>query len=330
MRINHNVAAISASRLLSVTNLRIEKNIEKLSSGLRINRASDDAAGLGISERMRTQISALNQSSKNAQDAISLVQVAEGGLQEMQAMLRRMRDLAIQAANETLTTADRRQIQIEVSQLVGEVNRIAGTTQFNTKNILTGAFNRFAIVNAGSDLVNPTRQQKYGLTRFEGGTSVRGGSMLIHIGPNSNQVMTISIGNMLASALGVQISPALQVGQGGKTASLQGVTNVGGFNAINLTQSFQAEASLGRINSAIDMVSSQRAQLGAFQNRLEHAMQNLEIQAENTQAAESRIRDVDIAAEVTNFSRNQILAQSGTAMLAQANVMPQTVLSLLR
>jgi flagellin len=330
MRINHNVAAISASRLLSLTNTRIEKNIEKLSSGLRINRAADDAAGLGISERMRTQVSALNQSSRNAQDAISLVQVAEGALQEMQSMLRRMRDLAIQSANETLTTADRKQIQIEVSQLVGEINRIAETTQFNTKNVLTGAFNRFAIVNAGSDLVNPTRQQKYGVTRFGGTRPVTGGSMLIHIGPNANQVMTISIGNMLASALGIQLSPVLQEGQGGRTASLQGVTNVGGFNAISMTLSFQAEASLSRIISAIDMVSSQRSQLGAFQNRLEHAMRNLEIQAENNQAAESRIRDVDIAAEVTEFSRNQILAQSGTAMLAQANVMPQTVLALLR
>jgi flagellin len=330
MRINHNIAAIGASRLLSLTNTRIEKNLERLSSGLRINRASDDAAGLGISERMRTQVSALNQSSRNAQDAISLVQVAEGALQEMQSMLRRMRDLAIQSANETLTTADRRQVQIEVSQLVGEINRIAGTSQFNTKNLLTGAFNRFAIVNAGSNLVSTARQQKYGATRFDGGKSVTGGSMLIHIGPNSNQVMTISIGNMLASALGIQISPVLQVGQGGRTASLQGVTNVGGFNAISMTLSFQAEAALSRISSAIDMVSSQRAQLGAFQNRLEHAMRNLDIQAENTQAAESRIRDVDIAAEVTEFSRNQILAQSGTAMLAQANVMPQTVLALLR
>jgi flagellin len=330
MRINHNVAAISANRLLSVTNRRIERNVERLSSGLRINRASDDAAGLGISERMRTQVSAFYQSSRNAQDAISLVQIAEGGLQEMQSMLRRMRDLAIQSANETMTTADRRQIQIEVSQLVGEMNRIVETTQFNTKNVLTGAFNKFALVNAGSDQVEPARRQRYGVTRFDGPNPVEGGSMLIHIGPNANQVMTVTIGNMLASALGVQLSPSLQVGQGGRTTSLQGVTNVGGFNAISMTQSYQAEAALGRIVSAIDMVSSQRSQLGAFQNRLEHAMQNLEIQAENTQAAESRVRDLDIAAEVTEFSRNQILAQSGTAMLAQANVMPQTVLALLR
>jgi flagellin len=328
MRINHNLAAMGANRLLGITNSRIEDNIQKLSSGLRINKAADDAAGLAISERMRVQISALDQSTKNAQDAISLIQVAEGALEEIHSMLRRMRDLAIQAANGTFSTSDRQQVQVEVSQLVGEINRIASTTQFNNRSLLTGAFNRTALVNAGSSVVSPEHRQRYGVTRTDGTRPVRGGSMLIHIGPNPNQVMTVSIGNMLASALGVQIG--LGAGSPTETTSVKGVTNVGGFFAISMTAQFQAEAALTRISSAVDAVSSQRAQLGAFQNRLQHAMQNLSIQSENVQAAESRIRDVDIASEVTEFSRNQILVQSGTAMLAQANVLPQTVLSLLR
>ena len=328
MRINHNIAALGANRLLAITTGRIEGNIQKLSSGLRINKAADDAAGLAISERMRVQISALDQSARNAQDAISLIQVAEGALDEMVSMLRRTRDLAIQAANGTLTTSDRRQVQIETSQLVGEINRIASTTEFNGRNLLTGAFNRTAIVNAGSSIVNSERRQQYGFTRTDGPNPVQGGSMMIHIGPNPNQIMTVSIGNMLASALGVQIGPG--AGSPSETSSIKGITNVGGFFAISMTIQAQAEAALNRISSAVDAVSSQRAQLGAFQNRLEHAMRNLDIQSENVQAAESRIRDVDVASEVTDFSRNQILVQSGTAMLAQANIMPQAVLSLLR
>jgi flagellin len=330
VRIVHNLAALNANRVLQFTNLEVQKNLEKLSSGLRINRAGDDAAGLAISESMRAAISAFNQSRRNGQDAISLVQTAEGALDEVHSILRRMRDLAVQAANGTYTTSDRRQIQIEVSQLVGEINRIVTSTHFNNLAILTGRYNKYALANASSERVESDRQQRYGVTRVGTAQEVRGGSMVIHIGSQRQQIMTISIGNMLASALGVQISPTLAVNVGGRTASIMGVNNVGGFNAINMTLQFQAEAAIGRLTSAIDFVSRQRAQLGAFQNRLEHAVKNLAVEEENLQAAESRIRDVDMAEEMMQFTKNQILVQSGTSMLAQANVQPQSVLSLLR
>ena len=330
MRIVHNLAAMNANRVLQFTNLEVQKNLEKLSSGLRINRASDDAAGLAISETMRAAISAFDQSQRNGQDAISLVQTAEGALDEVHSILRRMRDLSVQSANGTYSTSDRRQIQIEVSELVSEINRIVTTTNFNNLPILTGRYNKYALRNASSESVESDRQQQYGLTRSGGGQEVRGGSLAIHIGSQAQEIMTISIGNMLASALGVQISDSLALAQGGRTASLQGVTNVGGFNAINMTIQFQAEAAIGRLTSAIDFVSRQRAQLGAAQNRLERAVRNLGVQEENLQAAESRIRDVDMAQEMMDFTKNQILVQSGTSMLAQANVQPQSVLSLLR
>ena len=330
MRIVHNLAALNANRVLQFTNLEVQKNLEKLASGFRINRAGDDAAGLAISETMRSAISAFSQSQRNGQDAISLVQTAEGALDEVHSTLRRMRDLAIQSANGTYSTSDRRQIQIEVSEMVSEINRIVSTTTFNNLPILTGRFNKYALRNASNEKVESDRHQQYGVTRAGGGQEVRGGSMVIHIGSQSQEIMTISIGNMLASALGVQISENLAVGQGGKTTSLTGVSNIGGFNAINMTLQFQAEAAIGRMTSAIDFVSRQRAQLGAAQNRLERAVRNLAVQGENLQAAESRIRDVDMAEEMMSFTRNQILVQSGTSMLAQANVQPQSVLSLLR
>ncbi|MEW6423867.1 MAG: flagellin [Bacillota bacterium] len=273
MIINHNISALNAWRGLSQTNSALAKSLEKLSSGMRINRAADDAAGLAISEKMRGQINGLNQAVRNAQDGISLIQTAEGALNETHSILQRMRQLAVQAANDTATSADRARIQEEVDQLVAEIGRIADTTEFNTQKLLNGSF----------------------------------ASKIFHIGANASQNMTITISNMGASALGL-------------------ITSAGN---ISVSTQSAADAAITKIQSAIDRVSAQRSELGAIQNRLEHTIANLGVAAENLSAAESRIRDVDMAQEMMNFTRNQILVQAGTAMLAQANMAPQAVLKLL-
>jgi flagellin len=274
---NHNVMAMNAYRQLTVTNNAGSKALEKLSSGLRINRAGDDAAGLAISEKMRGQIRGLTQASRNAQDGISLIQTAEGGLNEVHSILQRMRELVVQAANDTNTSEDRKQIQQEITELQNEINRIASTTQFNTKNLLDGT------IATGSELV-------------------------FQIGANSGQVISLAISTMTATALGVD-SSAISVGS-------SDASTISGYIQI--------------IDDAIDDVSTERAKLGAYQNRLEHTIANLDTSAENLQAAESRIRDVDMAKEMMEFTRTNILAQAGTAMLAQANAKPQTVLQLLQ
>lgn len=273
MIINHNISALNAWRGLSQTNSALAKSLEKLSSGMRINRAADDAAGLAISEKMRGQINGLNQAVRNAQDGISLIQTAEGALNESHSILQRMRQLAVQSANDTNTDADRSQIQAEVNQLVEELNRIANTTEFNTQVLMSGGF-------SGS-----------------------GNGLTFHIGANENQTLVLNIGNMRAGALGV--------------------------SALKVSTQSAANAAITTIQSAIDRVSNQRSSLGAVQNRLEHTIANLGVAAENLSAAESRIRDVDMAQEMMNFTRNQILIQAGTAMLAQANMAPQAVLKLL-
>lgn len=272
LRINQNVTALNAHRNLTQTDNALSKSLEKLSSGLRINRAADDAAGLAISEKMRGQIKGLAQATRNAQDAISLIQTAEGALNETHSILQRMRQLAVQAANDTNTDDDRAQIQQEIDQLIEELNRIGDTTQFNTKVLLSGDF-------ATSGLV-------------------------FHIGANQNQSITLTIGDMRARALGV--------------------------SGLNVTSQTLANSSITLIDAAINTVSTERSKLGAYQNRLEHTIANLGVAQENLTAAESRIRDVDMAAEMMEFTRAQILLQAGTAMLAQANTMPQAVLQLLR
>lgn len=269
MRINNNVSALNAWRNLSITDTAMSKSLEKLSSGLRINRAADDAAGLAISEKMRAQIKGLNQAIRNAQDGISLIQTAEGALNETHSILQRLRELAVQAANDTLTDADRAQIQQEVDQLITEINRIASTTEFNTQKLLNGSFT----------------------------------DKVLHIGANSGQTLTVTIGNMAAEALDV--------------------------SGLSMSTQSKAEAAITTISQAIDTVSTERAKLGAIQNRLEHTIANLGVAAENLTAAESRIRDVDMAREMAEFTRTQILMQAGTAMLAQANMKPQAVLKLL-
>ncbi|MDN5293486.1 MAG: flagellin [Eubacteriales bacterium] len=269
MRINNNVSALNAWRNLSITDTAMSKSLEKLSSGLRINRAADDAAGLAISEKMRAQIKGLNQAIRNAQDGISLIQTAEGALNETHSILQRLRELAVQAANDTLTDDDRAQIQQEVNQLITEIDRIASNTEFNTQKLLNGSFT----------------------------------NKVLHIGANSGQTLTVTIGNMAAGALGV--------------------------SGLSMSTQSEADAAITTISTAIDTVSTERAKLGAIQNRLEHTIANLGVAAENLTAAESRIRDVDMAREMAEFTRTQILMQAGTAMLAQANMRPQAVLKLL-
>ncbi|MFZ5353325.1 MAG: flagellin [Bacillota bacterium] len=272
MRINNNMMAYNAHRQLKVNSFSQEKSLEKLSSGYRINRAGDDAAGLSISEKMRGQIRGLTQASRNAQDGISLIQTAEGALQETHAILQRMRELAVQAANDTNVTADRTAISTELTDLVAEIDRIAGKTQFNNQNLLDGTFS----------------------------------AKKIQIGANASEDLTIAVASMDTGALSVQVA------------------------MIPVATAANAGSAIIQINAAIGKVSTERASLGAKQNRLEHTIKNLDTAAENLQASESRIRDVDMAKEMMSFTKNNILNQAATAMLAQANQAPQGVLQLLR
>ncbi|GAB1457892.1 MAG: flagellin [Spirochaetia bacterium] len=286
MIINHNLSAMFANRSLGVTNASVEKNMEKLSSGLRINRAGDDASGLAVSEKMRSQIRGLNQASKNAANGISFIQSTEGYLQETQDIIQRLRELAVQASNGIYTSEDRMQIQVEVSQLVDEVDRIASHAQFNGMNVLTGRFAR------------------------EGGENIVTGSMWFHIGANMDQRERVYIGTMTSKALGVK--------------------NIGDNSVLSIANPDDSNRAIGTLDAALKQVNKQRADLGAYQNRLEHAVRGIDIGAENLQAAESRIRDADMASEMVEFTKNQILAQAGNAMLAQANQKTQQVLQLLQ
>lgn len=286
MIINHNLSAMYADRSLKVTNLYVDKSMEKLSSGLRINRAGDDASGLAVSEKMRSQIRGLNQASTNAANGISFIQTSEGYLQETQDIIQRIRELAVQASNGIYSAEDRMQIQVEISQLVDEVDRIASHAQFNGMNMLTGRFAR------------------------EAGENVVTASMWFHIGANMDQRERVFIGTMTAKALGMR--------------------NVGDDSIMSLSSPDSANRSIGTLDEALKIVNKQRADLGAYQNRLEHAIRGIDIGAENLQAAESRIRDTNMANEMVSFTKNQILSQAGNAMLAQANQKTQQVLQLLQ
>ncbi len=277
-----------AQRTNEIVDNRLTKNIEALSSGYRINRAGDDAAGLAVSEKMRAQIRGLNQASRNALDGISFIQTAEGYLQESQDVLHRIRELAIQAANGIYTDEDRLQIQVEVSQLIDEIDRVASHAQFNELNMLTGRFS------------NPA-------------AGVPTASMWFFIGANMDQREQVYIGTMTVEGLGLN----------GQLAGGADVRDAGTVTPDNANQT------LGIVDAALQLISKQRADLGGFQNRLELAIQGIDVGAENLQASESRIRDVNMAHEVIEFATNQILIQSSTAMLAQANVKSQSVLQLL-
>ncbi|MDR1467773.1 MAG: flagellin [Spirochaetaceae bacterium] len=286
MIINHNLSAMFAQRSLGVTESTLTKGLEKVSSGLRINRAADDASGLAVSEKMRSQIRGLHRASANAADGISFIQTTEGYLQETQDILQRLRELAVQSANGIWTTEDRTQIQVEVSQLVDEINRIASHAQFNGMNLLTG---RFAKVNGQNTVTS---------------------SMWFHIGANMDQREQVFIGTMTVAGLGL-------VGSNGSSP-------------LELLTPEDSNRAIGTLDNALKLVSKQRADLGAYQNRLEHAIRGIDSGAENLQAAESRIRDANLAKEMVNYVRDQILTQSGTAMLAQANQRTNSVLSLLQ
>ncbi|HOP74678.1 MAG TPA: flagellin [Bacillota bacterium] len=281
MRIVNNISAMNTHRVLNGIDNSLSKNLEKLSTGLRINRAADDAAGLAISEKMRNQISGLQQAIRNAQDGISLIQTAEGALNETHSILNRMRDLAVQAKNGTYTNEDREKLDKEFKALREEVGRIARDTEFNTLKLLSGQF--------ASD------------------------GLKFQIGANKSQDITLTIKDMTSGGLGINDLALLsQLSGTGSSATAANYDNV-----------------ISKLDEAITKVSEERANLGAIQNRLEHTINNLGVTAENLSASESRIRDVDMAQEMTKFTKNQILMQSATAMLAQANAKPQMVLSLL-
>lgn len=269
MIINTNLASLTAQRSLNNTNKALQSSLEKLSSGYRINRAADDAAGLAISEKMTSQINGLNKAVDNAQSAITLIQTAEGALTETHSILQRMRELAVQSANDTNTAADRTEIGLEITELLSEITGIADRTQFNGKNLLNTANNSF----------------------------------VFQIGANTGQTLTLTINQMSSVSLGV--------------------------STVSLASQTLAVAAIDTVDAAIKLVSDERAKLGANQNRLEHTIMNLGVASDNLASARSTIKDVDMAAEMSEFTKNQIISQAGVAMLAQANQVPQNVLKLL-
>ncbi|SHH27304.1 flagellin [Thermosyntropha lipolytica DSM 11003] len=390
MIINHNLMAMNTHRQLSINNTMAQKSIEKLSSGFRINRAGDDAAGLAISEKMRGQIRGLTQASRNAQDAISLIQTAEGALNEVHAILQRMRELAVQAANDTNTTVDRGEIQKEINQLTSEIDRIANTTEFNTQKLLDGskkglveakdaeiifqnnssanlqvstaAINAASIIATGGTITITRVNASTGFEATDFRIGNPAGVAVTLVGANEIQWAGVSLANFFAggtltalqvgesitisikarvegstdisSALSMQIGANtgqnITVGINSMKAVDLGLRQTAGGAALDITDYDKATAAITTINNALETVSTERSKLGAIQNRLEHTIKNLDTSAENLQAAESRIRDVDMAKEMMNFTKQNILQQAATAMLAQANQAPQTVLQLLR
>jgi flagellin len=272
MRINNNISAMNSYRNLTTVNESVDKSMEKLSSGLRINRAGDDAAGLAISEKMRGQVKGLTMATKNSQDGISMIQTAEGALNETHSIIQRMRELAVQSSNDTNTDSDREKIQLEVNQLVEEIDRVGNTTEFNTQVLMDGNF--------------------------------KDDGVLYHIGANKDQNVNLKFNDMRSDALGL--------------------------GGIQMSNQEDANTAIKTIDAALENVSTERAKFGAMQNRLEHTINNLRVSGENLQAAESRIRDTDMASEMVKLNKDKIISQSGTAMLAQANTTPQNVLQLLR
>ncbi|MCB1139191.1 MAG: flagellin [Leptospiraceae bacterium] len=281
MIINHNLSAINSHRTLKFQHWDVDRNMEKLSSGMRINRAGDDASGLAVSEKMRSQIRGLRQAERNTEDGMSLIQTTEGYLAEVSDIIQRIRQLAIQSSNGIYTAMDRQMIQVEVSQLIDEVDRIASQAEFNKMNLLQGDFARGSRVS----------------------------SMWFHIGPNQHQRERVYVQTMTAQALNLRRADG---------------------TLLTLSTAEFANDAIGVLDDALNRINKQRADMGAYYNRLEHAAKGLMVAYENTQASESRIRDVDMAEESVAFTKNQILVQSGTAMLAQANLRPQGVLQLLR
>lgn len=279
MRINHNMSAIFANRQLQLVAERADRTIEKLASGQAINRAGDDASGLAVSEKMRTQINGLFQAEKNAQNGLSFIQVAEGSLSQINDILQRIRTLSVQSANGIYSNDDRKQVQVEVSSLIEEVDRIATSAEFNRMKMLTGTFARKS----------------------------RTGSIFFHVGANSNQRIRAFIATMSSTAMNLRAGTAIR-----------SISTVGSANQM-----------IGFVDSALDRLNRQRAELGAYYNRMENTIHALSLSHENMMAADSRIRDTDMAAEMVEFTKNQILVQSGISMLAQANSKPKLIMQLL-
>ncbi|MFJ7937839.1 flagellin [Peribacillus sp. NPDC096622] len=396
MIINHNISALNTHRQLSSATNAQSKSMEKLASGMRINRAGDDAAGLAISEKMRGQIRGLDQASRNSQDAISLIQTAEGALNETTDILQRMRELATQASTDTNTTSDRGEIQKEMDSLTSEINRIGNTTEFNTQKLLNGSKDSATTGNLAKvefDLTGMTAgsidvlgenvafdtdagttataietaitgdadlNAKYDVTvtgnkveivaKSKGedtdlkadltkGTGVTdktvtttegkadGAGLQFQIGANENQSLTLEIGDMRASALGLT---GTGTGFTAGTNVSNGTDSKGVESGLDVSNAKNASAAITKIQTAIDTVSAERSKLGANQNRLEHTINNLGTSSENLTAAESRVRDTDMAKTMMEQTKNSILAQASQAMLAQANQQPQGVLQLLR
>jgi len=386
MIINHNMAALNTYNRLSANNTQTSKSLEKLSSGLRINRAGDDAAGLAISEKMRGQIRGLDQASRNAQDSISLLQTAEGALNETHSILQRMRELAVQASNDTNTTVDRGEIQKEINQLTDEIDRIANTTEFNTQKLIDGS--KKGLVDAAPSKTTLQLNTKANITlssgtatdiatsatititRTNGASGTTFDSTEFTVGNPSGVAVTLTDGDTITFAtkaieltggslaslavgesitisvkaqvtastdvtqafsmqIGANSGQNILVGINSMKASDIGVRNAAG-NALDVSDYKNATAAVTTINNAIELVSAERSKLGAYQNRLEHTINNLGTSSENLTAAESRVRDVDMAKEMMNFQKNNILSQAAQAMLAQANQQPQGVLQLLR
>ncbi len=342
MIINHNLSAMFAERQFKINSSNQQKNIEKLSSGLQINRAGDNAAGLAVSEKMRAQIRGLNQASRNAQDGISMIQTAEGWLHETQSILQRMRELAVQAATGTYTYEDRVQINTEILQLVDEIDRIASQAEFNTLRLLRGGFRREPVSAEFDKLIDPTRQYDPVKANSNPNPPIRPiepytddptphvplvrsaenfnkepfGGVFIHVGPNSDQRERFFIENLSAYSLGLA----------------DGTPTVDAHDRkvhVNFLSQDGANTAIANIDSAMFKVARQRADLGAYQNRLEHTIRAVDNTAENLQAAESQIRDTNMANEMVDFVKNQILSQSSASLLAQANMQPQAVLRVL-
>ncbi|MDT9026461.1 flagellin N-terminal helical domain-containing protein [Rossellomorea yichunensis] len=386
MRINHNIAALNTYRQLNSAGNSQSKSMEKLSSGLRINRAGDDAAGLAISEKMRGQIRGLDQASKNSQDGISMIQTAEGALNETHDILQRMRELAVQSSNDTNTDSDRKELQKEVNQLTQEIDRIANTTEFNTQKLLDGskvglkdkvdgsvtlqnnsnatitavASDSDALAKSGTITITRTTEAASDDTAFSISnpnglgtialaadlssiSSTDFGAATIDLtglaNMKSGESITLSIGKMEAAETDVSEAFSFQIGANSGQNMLVGINSMkaddlgvtdGSGNGIDITSAEKATAAITSINTAIEKVSGERSKLGASQNRLEHTINNLNTSSENLTAAESRVRDVDMAKEMMNQTKNSILSQAAQAMLAQSNQMPQGVLQLLR
>ena len=354
MRINNNIIALNSHRQYGINAGNLGRNVERLSSGFRVNRAADDAAGLAISEKMRSQIRGLNQASRNALDGVSLVQTAEGGMQTIQNVLQRMRELAVQAGNDTNAIEDRLALQLEINQLIDEVDQIAQKTEFNEMTLLSGAFSQRIAASGQPFRGIPIYSQAPDFVMVTART------LILQVGANQWQRMHVNIASMTARGLGIHTfrlsdqmmedllrgqhsTPGARVAQveimeGNIGPAVNGINRIlghqlwyddAGFNTVGVLSHALASAAISVIHAAVLSVSMARAALGAVQNRLEFKIHNLDNQAENVSAAESRIRDADMAAEMTTFTRNNILFQASTAMLAQANALPQTVLQLL-